>query len=369
MKKSKYIIIALMLIFASLAFSGCRGSANVANSWAGITVEGDTAYVAFNQYVYMLDLDQDGRILDTFPDNQEDLRPRNPTFFHAPVILDDNTLLVGSYNNRMFTFNTQNGSADDFFIEARNRWIAKPLLHEGTIYAPNANGTLYALGLNGNPKWEFETNAAIWATPVMNGSRLYMVSQDHTLYALNPSTGDLVWSLDLGAATVNSPALDDNGMLYIGTFGSKVIAIDAAAGEIAWEIETRDWVWGSPVIGEDGVLYVTDLGANLYAIDTATQDILWEKSVDEGSSITGSALLAGESLIVATQSGQIASYGLDGERLWREEFGDEDNPVEFHGTPVLAGDDLILVSAIAGDTVFYAFNTELESLWTFEPEN
>ena len=369
MKKTKYIVIALTLTFFSLAFSGCRGGATVANSWAGITVDGDSAYVAYDRFVYTLDLEQDGRVRETAPANQEDLRPRNPTFFHAPVILDDSTLLVGSYNNSMFTINTQNGRADTFFISARNRWISKPLLHDGTIFAPNANGTIYALSLNGDVKWEFETNAAIWATPVMNGSRLYVVSQDHTLYALNPVTGDLIWSLDLGAATVNSPALDENGMLYIGTFGSKVIAIDAAAGKIAWEVETRDWVWGSPVIGEDGILYVTDLGANLYAIDTETQAILWEKQVDEGSSITGSALMAGETLIVATRSGQIASYGLDGERLWREELGNEDNPVEFHGTPILANEDLVLVSAVTDSAAVYAFNTELETLWTFGPEN
>ncbi len=368
MKKTKYIVIAFALIMVSLALSGCGGSANVANSWAGITVDGDTAYVAFDRYVYILDLEQDGRVRDITPSNQEDLRPRNPTFFHAPLILDEETLLIGSYNNQMFTIDTQNGIANEFFVDARNRWIAEPLLYESTIFAPNANGTIYALSLDGGIKWEFETDAAIWATPVMNGSRLYMISQDHTLYALNPATGDLVWSLDLGAATVNSPALDENGMLYVGTFDSKVFAIDANAGEIAWEIDTRDWVWGSPVFGEDGTLYVTDLGANLYAIDTETQEILWEKVVDEGSSITGAALPIGDAVIVATRSGKIASYALDGERLWQEQIGNEDNPVEFNGNPILAGEDLILVSTIADETAVYAFSTELETLWTFGPE-
>ncbi len=70
---------------------------------------------------------------------------------------------------------------------------------------------------------------------------------------------------------------------------------------------------------------------------------------------------------MVTSSGAIASYGLDGERLWKEEIGSEDNPVEFYGTPVLAAEDLILVSATGSDSLVYAFNSQLETQWTFEP--
>jgi len=369
MKKPKYLAIVLILILFSLAFAGCRGSGAVASSWPGITVDENTAYVAFNRSVYTLDLENDGRVTETLPANVDELRPRNPMFYHAPVLLDESTLLVGSYNNRMFTINLNTGNADDFFISARNRWIAQPLQEDGTIFAPNANGTLYALALNGSEKWSFETNATIWATPVYDDNRIYMVSQDHSLYALNAASGDLIWTLDLGAASVNSPVLDEDGILYIGTFGSKVFAIDSDRGSILWEVETLDWVWGGPVLGPDGIIYVTDLGANLYAIDTETQEIVWEKQVDPASSITGSPLLLGESLIVVTQSGVIASYDLNGERLWKEEFATEDNPVEFHGTPVLAGEDTILVSSLGSDAAVFAFNPELELLWMFEPGN
>ena len=369
MKKPKYLAIALILILFSLAFAGCAGTGAVASSWPGITVDGDTAYVAFNQSVYTLDLENDGRVRETMPANAGDLRPRNPMFYHAPVLLDESTLLVGSYNNRMFIINLNTGNADDFFISARNRWIAQPLLEDGTIYAPNANGNLYALALNGSQKWAFETNAAIWATPVIDNGQIYMISQDHSLYALDASSGDPIWTLDIGAASVNSPVLDEDGILYIGTFDSKVFAIDSQRGAILWEIETFDWVWGSPVLGPDGIIFVTDLGANLYAIDTETQEIVWEKQVDPTSSITGSPLLLDEALIVVTQSGVIASYDLNGERLWKEEFATEDNPVEFHGTPVLAGEDTILVSSLGSDAVVFAFNPELELLWMFEPEN
>ncbi|MBN2043889.1 MAG: PQQ-like beta-propeller repeat protein [Anaerolineales bacterium] len=367
MKKPKYLLFALLLIFVGITFSGCRGTGAVASSWPGITVNGETAYIAFNASIYTIDLTQQGNLKRTAPSNDKDLRGH--TFFHPPVILDEETLLVGSYKNSLYKIDSSSGQTTEFFTHARNRWIATPLISDETIYAPNANGTLYALALDGTVKWEFETDAAIWATPVKDNGSLYLVSQDHTMYAVNARTGDQIWAIDLGAASVNSPALDENGILYIGTFGSKVFAIDSKTGESIWEIETQDYVWGSPVLGPDSTLFVTDLSANLYAIDTQAANILWQKQVDTDTSITGSPLLVGEALFVITRSGEISSYSLEGERLWNEEIGNEENPVEFHGTPVLAGEDLILVSAAGSDKLIYAFNTELETQWSFEPGN
>lgn len=368
MKKTKLLALTIFLLALSLVVSGCQGAA-VANSWPGITVDGETAYVAYNQAVYALDLTRDGQQTETFPANSDDRSLRGALFYHPPVLLDDGYLLAGSYNNKLYEIDTRDGDASEFYADARNRWIATPLRTDNRIFAPNANGAVYAFDLSGDLVWEFETDAAIWATPVMNGSRVYIVSQDHTMYALNAATGEPVWNLDLGAASVNSPALDQNGVLYIGTFGSQLLAIDSDTGRILWDTDTQGWVWGSPVLGADGILYLTDLEANLYAIDTADGTILWSKQVDADTGITGSALLYNEALFVVTNSGVIASYNLEGERLWKEEFASEDSPVEFHGTPVAAGDDLILVPSIGTETAVFAFNTELETLWQFTPDN
>ena len=84
MKKPKYITITLILILFSLAFAGCRGSGAVASGWPGITVDGDTAYVAFNQSVFTLDLENDGRVQETMPANAGDLRPPQPDVLSRP---------------------------------------------------------------------------------------------------------------------------------------------------------------------------------------------------------------------------------------------------------------------------------------------
>ncbi len=365
MTKTKFFALTFMLIFFSLLISGCRGSGFVAGSWPGITVDGDIAYIANNQAIYSIDLTDEGDQMDSYP--AEPIR--GATFFHPPLLIDDETMIAGSYDNKIYRIDLDSGAVREFFNTTKNRWIATPALHEGLIYAPNSNGTLYTINPDGESPWNVETKAAIWAKPLINGNTLYVASQDHFLYAVDIDTEDTIWTLDLGASAVNSPVMDENGVLYIGSFGSKVSAVDSTDGSIVWEYETEGWVWGSPTLGPENTLYITDLNANLYAIDTTDGSRIWDKQVQAGSAITGSPLLSNDMIYVATRGGTIASYDVDGERLWKEEFGNEDTPIEFHGTPVLAGENLILVSATGSDQIVFAFNTNLEPLWQFTPEN
>ncbi|MGD2028232.1 MAG: PQQ-binding-like beta-propeller repeat protein [Anaerolineales bacterium] len=363
MKKTKYLFLALTLTALALLISGCRGSGAVASGWPGITIDGDTAYIANNQAVYRIDLSDNGDLDDTYP-----VEPiRGATFYHKPVLIDEDNLLIGSYNNKMYLFDIENGSNTEFFTTAKNRWIGTPLFEDGIIYAPNSNGILYAIDLDGEELWNVETKAAIWAKPVVYEGILFVASQDHHLYAVNARTGDEIWDTDLGASAVSSPVIDEDGTLYIGTFNSQVFAIDASSGDILWVLDTEDWVWGSPVLGPENTLFVTDFSANLYAIDTTSQDFIWEKQVEASTSITGSVLLHNDSLYVVTRSGAVVSYDLDGERLWKEELGEETG--EFYGTPVAAGDNLILVSAVEAENYVYAYDNNLEPLWQFMPEN
>ncbi|MEJ2484134.1 MAG: PQQ-binding-like beta-propeller repeat protein [Anaerolineales bacterium] len=365
MMKTKTLVITIMLIFLSLLISGCRGSGFIAGSWPGITVDGDTAYIAYNQAIYSIDLTDEGDQIDTFPAEPV----RGGTFYHAPLLLEDGTMIEGSYNNKIYSIDLESGAVKEFFNTTKNRWIASLVFEDGLIYAPNSNGTLYAINLDGESPWNVETGAAIWAKPLLDNGRLYIASQDHYLYAINASTGNEIWKTDLGASAVNSPVMDENGTLYIGSFGRKVFAINSDSGSVEWEFDTQGWVWGSPILGVDNTLYATDLDANLYALDTTDGSLIWDKQVQAGTSITGSPLLYNEALFVVTRSGSIAAYDLQGERLWKEEIGTEENGIEFHGTPVLAGENLILVSAVGSEQIIFAFNDKLESLWQFTPAN
>ena len=356
MKKTKLSLIVLMLVLFSLAISGCSGSGTVASSWPGILVAGDTTYIVNNQFLYSV---------QTSNGIQQSQIPEKPinaatTFFHTPVLLENDYLLVGSYKKDMYAFNTNLETATPFFTGADSRWIGGPVLAGETLYAPNSDGVLYAVDMNGVEKWRFATEDPIWSTPALQGSTLYVTSMDHYLYALKTSNGSLLWKTDLGSTSVGTPAIGEDNTLFIGTFNSEILAVDGERGTILWKTASTDWVWGSPTLGADGTLYFTNLGGVVYALNTADQEILWQVQTD--GPISGSVLVVEDSLFVATNLGTLYALNLDGSVNWKQTLVEG----QFHGTPVLAG-NLILVSAVEADHLVYAYTMTGAIQWQFTP--
>lgn len=359
MIKTRYILILLTLLLLSLVASGCRGTGMVPSGWPGITVDGKNIYVAYNQFVYSVQAST-GAQTERIPEKAINA---NTTFFHAPVMLDESNLLVGSYKNYIYIFDTQLNTATPFFKEAKSRWVAAPIVTEEAVYAANADGRVYALDLQGQLLWEpFETGAAIWANPLLVEDTLYVVSMDHFLYALNSRTGSLLWVTDLGGVSVTSPVADETGTLYVGTFGNQVLAIDGQKGTILWTVQTSDWVWATPTIGAEGVLYVTDLSGKVYAINTEDQSVIWQTQTD--GPISGSVLVYQDNLYFATRTGTFYSLDLQGDPRWQVSI--EEGSLD--GTPVVAGEDLILVSAVGAEGIVYAYNTNGLLQWQYQPE-
>jgi len=357
--KPKKLILLFSLIAASLLLSGCSGRSTVPSSWPGITIVDNTAYVAFNQYVYGVQINN-GTQLSRMPD-----KPINgtTTFFHEPLMLDETTLIVGDYKKEIHAFNTASRTTEVFFNDASGRWIAAPLLVDETIYAPNADNFVYALNMDGSLKWTFETGDPIWAAPLLDDEVLYIASMDESLYALEADNGSVVWQTELGGTMVNNAHIGDDGVLYIGTFSSEVLALDSNTGSILWRFSTDDWVWGTPIL-YDGVLYATDLSGKVYAIDPADQNILWQYKAD--GAISGSVLVLEDALYVASQGGTIYCLNTSGTLRWQASLSEEDG--EFAGTPV-ATESSILIGALQTESILYAYNTEGTLQWQFTPEN
>src|SRR5579859_4243433 len=105
--------------------------------------------------------------------------------------------------------------------------------NDTTISTSNAS----QLGL----KWAFKTGGAIAASPTVVGNTVYVGSWDGYEYALNATTGALVWKTFLGQTTapcypqlagVSSAADVENGVVYVGGGDSNWYALDAATGTI-----------------------------------------------------------------------------------------------------------------------------------------
>ncbi len=355
--KIKHLSIFLLLALAGL-LSACSGNRFAKTSWPGITVSGETVYVAFNTQVFALQ-SNNGTIRWKYPAEAD----RAISFFASPVMSDDEQLLVGGYDNILYSLNPASGQLNWSFEESGSPLIASPLANKHGIFLPSSDGNLYALDNSGNPLWEpFNTEHAQWAQPTANGDKLYLPALNHMLYAIDLANGKEVWGVDLGGAIVGAPTLSDDGILYVGTFSSDMQAINAETGKLVWSnpAKVNDWVWNGPALDGD-TLYFGDMSGAFFAVNRSNGVTRWQIQAD--GAIIGTPLVLDGVIYFATEAGSVYAYSTEGTQTWTRAVGGK-----IYGGPVAAG-DLIVVSMIEGDNLLSALDVNGNIQWNFTLEN
>lgn len=357
MKTNRWLLITL-LVFGAVILSSCSGSP-LANNWAGLAADPERAYISSGSFIYAVDL-QSGREVWRYPAEAD-----NKLLFYAnPVLTEDGQLLIGSAgtNYSFVSLNPETGRENwtGPFLGAKGAWMASPLVLNEMIYAPNTDGSVYILHLNGKQAADpIRLGGALWSTPSTDGALLYVTSLDHHLHIIDVSAGTITSTIDLGGAAPGSPAVDQQGA-FIGSFAStiEVIQPDGTHEVLA---TAGNWIWGAPALDGE-TLYYADLDGLVYSLDLSTGSQNWQDLQPDGP-VVASPLISGGQIFIATESGSFFALDPDGKIVWEKTLGGK-----IYTTPVLAG-DLILVAPYQADSTLVAFDAEGKQAWAFSPEN
>jgi outer membrane protein assembly factor BamB len=376
----------LLLASLGLLLSGCTGRRIASTSWPGITVDGELAYVAFNQQIFAVDPGQQ-RTAGEFPAS-----PGSTTFYAAPAVTDG-LLVTGGYDSVLYGVDRATLRVVWNFHLASDRYIASPVILTGTVFAATGGNELFALDLatleglgtmdkpddarrsaeQAAVKWTFEAGQGIWAAPLVTPSTIYMTSLDHHVYAVETETGRELWTIELDGAMAGTPVLSpDEETLFVGNFDYDLYALDAATGNIRWRIGAANWVWGRPVLAAEK-LFFGDLAGYLYAVNPGTGELLWSEKVADA--IRGAPVYDPESgrLYIAgrrvSNPGAASTYGIvlaidasSYQTLWEQATEEA-----VYTGPALSN-GLLLVTPSQGDTLMIVYNAETGVLqWRFVP--
>lgn len=351
--RSLFIILALLLVASFL--SGCSSSAYGATSWPGVVIQEQTAYMALNQFVYAINLDNGSQIW-TYPAEKAD---RAKSFYAPPALTPDGQLIVGGYDHKLYSLDSKSGAEKWVFSAAEDRYIASPLVTESGIFAPNADGKLYALDFQGKLRWEFESEHPLWAQPATNEDCgcLYVSSMDHHLYALDAENGNVLWkSVDLGGALVASPTFGADGVLYIGTFANEMLALEAESGSVLWRFTTAGWIW-SGVAVDGNRIFFGDLKGNLYALNAETGVKTWQ--VETKSSIASTPLVIDDLIVYTTENDTVYAMDKDSNPEWSQKLSGN------LYAPALSYNNSILITPASSKTMMAALSSEGVVKWIF----
>ena len=170
------------------------------------------------------------------------------------------------------------------------------------------------------------------------------------------TTGQEIWKTDVGGALGYAPALNGEGVLFIGTLGNELIAFNKLDGSIEWRFPTKDAIWSKPLLNEE-ILYFGDISGNFYAVDAISGSLRW--SLENGGGIAGTPAVIQEGVVYGTESGEIIAVNFNGEKLWTKTVAGE-----IYTPPVVAGDS-ILIAITKGEELLKAFSMNGNDLWSF----
>jgi len=101
---------------------------------------------------------------------------------------------------------------------------------------------------------------------------VYVASLDANVYALDASTGGLLWKYATGREIHSSPALA-NGVLYVASGDNNVYALNASTGALLWKYATGGEInYSSPAV-VNGMVYISSDDWNLYAFGLPNQQM------------------------------------------------------------------------------------------------
>ncbi|OGF98398.1 MAG: hypothetical protein A2Z86_05575 [Candidatus Glassbacteria bacterium GWA2_58_10] len=175
--------------------------------------------------------------------------------------------------------------------------------------------------------------------------------------------GEFLWRFEVGAAVSSSPAVDDQGTIYIGSETDRVnegvswfFALKPD-GSYKWYAITGI-VLGTPALDAFSTIYFGDIAGFFYAILPDSGDLKW--LVTNGSLISGSAAVAGDGTIyIGFGDNNLYSIQPDGFLNWSFKTGDV-----IQGSPAVSYDGTVYFGS--NDHTFYALDPEDGSLkWSF----
>jgi outer membrane protein assembly factor BamB len=354
---TKRLILFILIPLSALILSACSGRAP-SNNWPGLTADAERAYIATGSFIYAVDL-QTGEQAWRYPPEKADKR----LFYANPVLTSDGQLLIGSTGTEHPFISLDPATRKENWVEpftkSKGGWVASPLVLNGTIYAPNADGFLYMIDMNGKEAAApIQLGGALWSAPSTDGTLLYVTSLDHHLHIIDSSGNELNEPVDLGGAAPSTATVGSDGV-YVGSFASTVEFVQSN-GQHEAIATTNSWIWGSPVLDSE-TLYYADLDGKVYSLDVASGSQNWDAVQPDGP-IVANLVVANDHVYVATEEGTLVALDRDGNTDWEKTVGGK-----IYTTPVLSS-DLILVAPYRAEFVLAAYDTEGKQAWTFTPE-
>jgi outer membrane protein assembly factor BamB len=214
---------------------------------------------------------------------------------------------------------------------------------------------LYAVNPTSKQKWNFTTGRAVRSTPAIgDDGTVYVGSEDGWLWAINPN-GSQKWKFRTNNAIQSSPTIGPDGTIYFGSFDYRLYAVNND-GTLKWKYKTSGGISSSPAIDDNGTIYIGSLDKNLYAINP-DGSLKW--SFATGDQVRSSPAVGDDGTIyIGSDDGKLYAINPNGSKKWSWE---QKNLID--SSPAIGEDSTVYVGSYDGN--LYAIDPDGKEKWSF----
>jgi outer membrane protein assembly factor BamB len=247
-------------------------------------------------------------------------------------------------------------------------FLSSPAVAAGSVFFGSGDHSVYALdATTGTLRWKFETGDVVHATPAVVEGVVYVGSWDRYLYALDVRTGSLIWKFQTGddpklhnQIGIASSAAVIDGVVLFGCRDGHFYAVDARTGQRKWaEDNQMGWVIASPAVRDGIVYFPTSDGTQFKAITIATGTIVW-RTVNKALSFSSPAI-ASNTIYFGTHDGWLHALDLATGAV-KAEFRTEGN--RENASKYIDAEGKIRMGALYADTTLDAVTVGLDRLYS-----
>jgi len=169
---------------------------------------------------------------------------------------------------------------------------SSPAISNGIVYFASDDRNFYALDAKtGNLIWKYYTGFQfVAASPVIANNTVFIGDRSGIFYAFDAASGNIKWKFSTGNISLElSRPVIANGVIYLSSWYNiayvnnynqpgSVYAIDASTGALIWK-SLDDIGFSSGAAVADGKLFIAADDGNIYARDATTGSNLWQDPI------------------------------------------------------------------------------------------
>jgi outer membrane protein assembly factor BamB len=185
-------------------------------------------------------------------------------------------------------------------------------IEDQAAYVASPDGVLHAVGLDGSREiWSYQTIGAALGFPIISGDVVLVNSLQNgneptgELYALERTSGKLLWRFRGPSGLQVSPGSVRDGVLYAPTQADGIYALKVADGTRVWHANGPTVFFPAALV--DDILYLTsDTPTQIAAVRASDGSPLW--ALPTAGTPKGNPVVSGGMLFATDESGEIRAY-------------------------------------------------------------